>query len=57
MQFQKLATEIMKDRTSCRSFADKEVDEERLLKLEAAIKEIAEEAKINVRFLTIGYSG
>lgn len=57
MQFQKLATEIMKDRTSCRSFVDKEMDEERLLKLETAIKEIQENAKINVRFLTLGYSG
>ena len=57
MKYQKPAVEIMRERTSCRSFSDKKMDKECLLKLEDAIEEINREMNIKARFLTLSSSG
>lgn len=53
MEFQKSVIELIKMRTSCRSYNRRDIENIALQKLEGYIKRINEEAKIKVRFVFI----
>jgi nitroreductase len=53
MELKKLATELIKERTSTRTFDTNEIDKDRLEKLNDFISKINEETKIKARFIII----